>query len=222
VYKHLLALLLALFLITACTSQSPAYSPTPALVAEINRETAALVMPDGSIYCSAVWVARDRLLTAAHCVRAMRVMQMFGMTPMFQADETAKPEPVAELLKYDVAHDLALLRTPTNRLHGSATLAVFTPAKGETVHVVGHAGAISWMYCHGYVGSYLPADFFGSQPGAVGPFLQLSAPIFKGHSGAAVFDANGNIVGIVSRASEVIPDFAIVVHLDTIRKFLNE
>jgi len=221
-YKHLLALLFALFLITACTSQSTVYSPTPALVAEISRETAALVLPDGRIYCSAVWIDRDRLLTAAHCVRASQMLQMFGIEPMFQASEDAKPELVVEVLKYDVDHDLALLRAPTKYLHGSAALATFTPSKGEIVHVVGHPGAIPWAYVHGYVSAYLPEDFFGSQPGATGPFMQLSAPIFKGHSGAAVFDANGNIVGIVSRASEKIPDVAIVVHLDTVRKFLNE
>jgi S1-C subfamily serine protease len=53
----------------------------------------------------------------------------------------------------------------------------------------------------------------------LGPWMQVSAPIWYGNSGGGAFDAEGSLVGIASFKA-LAPNVAFYVHLETIREFL--
>jgi hypothetical protein len=116
----------------------------------------------------------------------------------------------------DEREDLALLSIagPTHK-HKIAKLADSTPLIGERVAVLGHANGAPYSYVEGIVSTYrkhMPAVL-----GHDGPFLEISASITHGDSGAGIFNDRGEYVGTISFTG---PEGVYCIHLDTVRGFL--
>ncbi len=230
-FRRLLCLLAVLFCVVSCATAPSLYRyPARPSVSELERSTAALVAVDREgdphIFCASVWISPHNMLTAGHCAAAaVQRYHARSTTPEFpygfeinyQATEGGKVF-TSYLVKLDLDHDLALLWAPTAPTHGSASLALFSPSIGEELHIVGHPGGIPWTYHHGYVAGYRAEDFVDME--IVGPFLQVSAPIFGGNSGGGAFDNDGALVGICSFTMRA-PGTGYFIHLKTIRKFLE-
>lgn len=132
---------------------------------------------------------------------------------------------VAKVVKHNRTHDIAVLKvkdvkdTPT---HHVARLAVSTPQVGEELHCVGHVIGMYYTYVPGTVAAYREENFLPFRnSGVLGPWLQVSGPIYKGNSGGGCFTSNGDLVGIASRLIPA-PNAAMYVHLDTIKTFLGK
>ncbi len=103
----------------------------------------------------------------------------------------------ANLVYYDEANDLALLQINDIRFKGFGTLPyTFSPKDadlGEEIFTLAHPqkeivygkGVIS--SCSGYEGAENPADSY-----------QVSIPLNPGYSGSPVFDASGNVLGLIA------------------------
>lgn len=220
--RRLASLLFTAVLVVACTS-APSHSPAAApIVAEVRRDTAALVM-DGQVYCAAVWVDRDKLLTADHCVKSAEdystLLRLLDPTaPDFEMRYLAEPNATpmhAEITKRDADHDLALLTVTNPPLHGTAPLASFEPTVGDAIHVIGHPSGLGWSYSRGYVSA------FRNNLGDNGPYMQASVPIWKGNSGGGAFDSQGNLVGICSFMLKGVPNVGFFIPLTTVKRFLK-
>lgn len=180
----------------------------PALKISIEGEDVK-VIPGYRMFCSGVWAAQDKILTAAHCTRSG--------AQFYRAYHDAAPVAYA-VEKTDEAHDIALLKASAWSAHPVAALAAYSPPIGAEVHLMGHPGGLPWTYYRGYVAAYRPADF--GDLSVKGPWLQVQAPVIGGSSGSAAYDSDGRIVGLCSRgAGEV--DIAFYVHLSSIRNFLG-
>lgn len=224
----------------------------PGIVEELKSDTVALVHKDDdgdwAVWCTGVWVDKDKILTADHCARAPVEALVSELNPgeddddkvdemvqgledgfqiqYFDADESTgvwrepKAVHVAKVLKHDKAHDLALLQidAKTAPAHHVAPLADKTPAVGDNVHVMGHVTGLTWTYTRGIVGAYREENFRVTKK--KGPFLQFVGEAFRGNSGGGGFNDNGELVGIASFLAPA-PNEVFFIHLETIRSFLG-
>lgn len=216
----------------------PTYT-LPEVIEHASGYTVALVMKpeDGASrpYCTGVWVEKDLILTAAHCVLSYTE----AINDDLDEDEEVSPyevrydyivqhevtgwgmEPTAKhpaiLKKMDMIHDLALLKasgeTPT---HTYAEIAESVPALGTHVVVVGHPNGMYWTAVEGTVS----AVYKNLPIMKLGPWLQINGTIHFGNSGGGVFDNHGKLLGIASFKPPV-PNMCEFVHRDTIAKFLG-
>lgn len=216
------------------------------LVSHINSYTVALmgIKPDGEFrtYCTGVWISEKLIVTANHCAEAAAEIKLgkeaageldslegvvVYYSVMGEVDEVGKSTfgiHASEVVKADRDHDLAILRASGGVIpeHESAKLARVAPGVGEEVHVVGQVKGLFWSYVKGVVSGYrgslpermLPGDNF------VGPFMQVSAPIYFGNSGGGAFNGDGELVGIVSFSGGA-PNTAMFAHLSSIKKLLT-
>lgn len=207
------------------------------MAGELTSKTVALVLVDEDsgetrAYCTGVWVGMESILTAAHCVEGASLGEEESDPGLWYAVRSdifvggsaiEAKYPVAHrarVLELDGEHDLALLaadgQTP---LHGIAELGA-SPSQGEHVHSMGHARGLWWSYSSGDVAAIRFAPL-GSIPMI---WIQTTAPISPGNSGGGLFDEDGRLVGICSRAVSAprAQNLNFFVHTDYLRALLGK
>lgn len=148
------------------------------------------------------------------------------------------PKPVAEnsavfkVKAHDPDHDLALVQSESKLPNTmSAPLACKEPVRGETVYAVGNPFVVLYSsVTKGIIASVqrdyrmIGIDQTGydgdNQPGENG-LIQHTAPIAGGNSGGALYNENGELIGVNVRGSAV-GSISLAVPLDDIRKFLTD
>lgn len=195
------------------------------------------------LFCSGVWVSDTEILTASHCVEAFHDPDNVLGAPMIYvtADEAGNPgdKPTdyhwAMVTWHDNVHDLSLLAVahsagdtvlPGDQFrpeHKVAKVAHDNPVQGEHLEFMGHPSRLNWTYFEGYMAAIRP-DFpeAAQELGFVGPWLQVSAPIWHGNSGGGAFNEYGELVGICSYGDDGTPNNGFFVATITLRKFLIE
>jgi S1-C subfamily serine protease len=184
-----------------------------------------------------VWVGDNAILTARHCVAAVRdavnsdktegtadvgevgLSIKYGIEKEFGGDMSLEGSHISKVVAVDDEHDLALLQAVGKGIpkHQIVRLAEYNPAIGSRLDIVGHPNGILWSYYVGYVAGY--RDQVGDKD-IVGPFIQVEAPIWHGNSGGGIF-YGGKLVGIVSFAAGHAPSLAFGIGLKTLRTFLT-
>jgi S1-C subfamily serine protease len=227
-YPLLFAVYLCALFSVCCTGHQPAAPTHNALVEAISAETVALILrdSDGDIgpFCSGVWVGPETIVTAGHCAAALADSPVGSHVGYIVQNEVTghfkepKAFHIAEVVKYDEEHDLALLSDSHAPKHLNAHLATTEPVTGDGLHFVGQASGYYWTYMRGtYEHSW--ATLYQNE--RKGPWMQVSAPIVRGMSGSGAFDENGLLVGICSATSANVTDVGFYVHMETVRKFIN-
>lgn len=193
-----------------------------------------------SVYCTGVWISSNEILTAHHCVQGAANMaggiddedEKNYIDPMDMSINYIVENEVAgvgeqptsvhfgKVVAVDELHDLAIVKDVGKVVveHKVAELADIGPGVGESIFVVGHVKGLYWSHIRGTVAAYR-----GNVSGVdkMGPFLQLSAPVYFGNSGGGVFDEDGKLVGIVSfMVRAPLTNFAI--ELKSIDKMIKE
>jgi hypothetical protein len=233
----------------------PVRSPST-LVSHMGASTVGLVMRNDEgkarVYCTGVWVSKDTVLTADHCVEAAARMHKAAAARaaakasgkiVIEDDEDMPIDPVGTPINYivesevtgvgeepsavhlgsvvasDSDHDLALVRMLPGGLpgHDVAELTGEMPALGEHVFIVGHVKGFWWSYIEGVVSAYRKDLPFIDK---VGPFVQVSGPVYYGNSGGGAFDSDGYLVGICSFMARA-PQTNFFIHGDSIKRFLS-
>lgn len=248
--KLLIALLIGL---VGCLGQRKV--ETPVKPSEITRieamrkagsVTVALVHEDGvadvSVYCTGVWISKDEILTAAHCMLGLanHIGQQLG-----EEDEPIEVDPykmpihyttekevrgigqepggmhLGKLSAISVKNDLAVIKVYPQGLveHPVAELADTVPAIGEEIICVGHPQELYWTYVEGTVSAYRDG-FPGKGPGKDIRLIQVQAPIWMGNSGGGLFDSRGRLIGIASFIARA-PDVGLYIHRDVIKEWLK-
>jgi hypothetical protein len=237
-----------LILSIGCLPQ-PAEAPTQKQVLEeIGNASAALVLHHGDevrVYCTAVWISKDTLLTANHCVEA--AYESWQENHKTDDDSEEKVPSIKEINYYyivrgendgvgkeptgihlakaislDKKHDLALLKVSGKLIppHAIASLASNEPEIGEHVFVLGHVTGLYWTHVECVVSAFresLPLKGLNFS----GPFTQLSGPIYFGNSGGGAFNNKGELIGIASFITRA-PNTAMFISLESIKNFLNK
>ncbi len=194
----------------------------------LDSETLALMVDPGDgvdrIFCTAVWISDNQILTAGHCAAAVAEMEERD-TPVGEiieyATKTTTDAPrTAIVLAVDEEHDLALLQAlGHHHSHETARVATGREEIGSKLVFEGHPGGLSWTRVEGTVAAYREdmnnVDFSG-------PFMQVSAPIYFGNSGGGGFNENGELVGIASFMVGRVPFTCFYIPAETIRSFLDK
>lgn len=212
------ALALAVFACTKPAAQTPHTSSS----ARLESETVALVQAteDGvRAYCSGVWVAQDKFLTANHCVDDVEdggkiIYSVRGEVLAREADEVEGIH-FASIVSRDEDHDLALARARLAPEHVSA--GVRLPVVGEAVETMGHPLGLLWSYSSGQVTAVRIMDQ------GDGPiwYVQSDAPISPGNSGGGLFDGDGNVVGLCHSTAKRGELLNFYIHAQYIQAFLK-
>lgn len=151
---------------------------------------AVVLVEQGASVCAGAFIDDDgTVATAYHCVAA-------GGRPRVEARDGTQT--IGRVVGVDRRHDLALLSTGPFPPPQVLPLRPMPPAIGAEVWALGHpmgakipggflAGTLRWSASQGVVS-------------AVGPHaVQVTAPVNPGNSGGPLVDAEGSLVGVVSR-----------------------
>lgn len=182
-------------------------------------------------YCSGVWIGKEMILTAAHCVTENddkpEISPVGNSVNYFVPDDISGKLDVSSLFSksrlgvivaYDENIDLALISTPKAPEHDFVRLTSDDIKAGDEVHIVGHPAGLWWTYSRGVVSATRVMD---------GPLpikqltLQISAPVWFGNSGGGAFNERGELIGISSYIYPKGPSLSFFVHRDTIYNFLR-
>jgi S1-C subfamily serine protease len=195
--------------------------------------------------CSATLIASDELLTAAHCIEGQytivtqqkvdkdgkvteekvrvaspgTVSQIFYQGP----NETHRVEYTFKTKKSDDKLDLAVVKLMSPITNPVAKVACQAPKRGDWVAAVGNSlGILYATVSYGNVSnvhrSYLSLGIEGHDDLGL---TQTTAPIGGGNSGGALYNSDGEIVGVNVRGYQQIAPVAFAVELGDIRKFLE-
>ena len=169
-----------------------------ALVAALAKESshapmdAVVLVQLGSTTCAgAVVDPAGRVATAYHCVAP-------GGRPRLTT--RAGVEAVGRVVAVNIRRDLAVIEAPPLAGQPWIPLREREAELGEAVFVLGHPYGVRAPY--GFMEGTLRWSMTEGIVSAVGPrALQISAPVNPGNSGGPVVDAEGAMLGIVSRKS---------------------
>jgi S1-C subfamily serine protease len=217
-----------------------------------SNATVALVYQengDTHVFCSGVWVSKDVILTASHCVDGLTehintklieespddsipqgLVHAYGLTvPYVVENEVVNVEENTAAIHNSTAYvldrraDLALLIATNPKsvpAHDIAHLANKQPEVGEQLGIVGHPGGLYWTYMNGTVSAYRDSMKSAGMKSVDGPFMQVSADVWHGSSGGGAFNSDGELVGIASFLKSDTPAAAFFIHTYTIRNML--
>lgn len=230
-FRNLLRICTLSFLVGGCCTSVVSHAPlTPpptaeerrhAVVDRLEETTVALVADvEGTkkSFCAGVWVARNVILTAAHCVVDEPLVLQFSTRKDFSSGLSRD----AITFAVDVDADLALLITnPSDPIdHPNVTFSRRDLVPSDDLHIVGHTVGFPWTYAAGKIAA-VRLNFTGpmDKPGS---YVQVSAPVWMGNSGGGAFDQDGNLVGISSWVSTKAPLLAFFIHRDVVAEFLKK
>ena len=239
--KRFLLLVAATVVLSSCCSNSVVRTVDPFVLDRMLYSSVALVQEDDEgenrAYCSGVWLSDSTLLTAYHCTEGI------GLSPEEEAivgitDEM--PSPLWHRIKFvnwssfhtqsdmpeadegvviaaDKIADLALVQTKSTTWHTSVSISRSDIWIGQVAHSVGSSIGLPFSYAPSIIGAIRlttgPRDNLGL-------YLQTVSGATRGNSGGALFDDDGNVLGICSFIGR---DTSLVfwIHRDSIRKFLK-
>lgn len=222
--RHALFLALVCFIVTACSSLPPAYAPPghAAQAEDLKTKTVALVRTDlfgTDAYCSGVWVSRNAILTAAHCVRRNEIGDDVAYSAYGDVSEESTLVRTAQLTARDAVHDLALLTAALPPEHGTAATGIGDIKSGDWAQTVGAPLGLWFSYSSGDVAA---VRFLN--PGTVEFamwWIQTTAPISGGNSGCGLFDSANMLIGVAHGAYPDGENLNLFVHRDYIEAFLK-
>jgi serine protease Do len=180
-----------------------------------DKETGKTKEKSGWGTCSGVYIKRNIILSAAHCVD-------FSDDDGVELKEIwVKRNDVSEqaiIVKIDPAADLLLLYTP---LRGTPIKLASGVVRGQDCWVVGNPLGLVDIITKGIV-SKIDWDVRGEKA----RFIVVDAVALPGNSGGAIVDSDSNLIGILTRSTSLLGPFGasglgIGVDLKTIREFLK-
>lgn len=212
--KQLLALCLSVVLAMPACAMNVAQkmeSSTVLLHMKIRRDRDG---EEGWGTCSGVYVNKNIILSAAHCVNmpeGISIEQLWVRQNDGMSDK-------AIVLKIDTSVDLSLLYTP---LEGTPVKLAKRVTKGETCFAIGNPLGLNDTITKGIVSkTNLEMDGFKAT------FLVLDCVVLPGNSGGAVVDKKGHLIGIVSMSTSILGIFGasglgLAVSLKDIKEFIK-
>lgn len=186
--------LAALLMLTGCVQAFPASAPVQPDISKLDALTVAL-LEDGDTVCAGTWISESTILTAKHCV-TNDLYAFLGITAVGSAldyklfDGTVHHAKVAQI---SGRYDLALLQAEMPMPKHAVVKIGATPAVGQAIFCVGHPLGLEWSYIPGTVSAIRNEKHVKR--------LQLSMALAPGDSGAAIFNAQEELVGVVLSGS---------------------
>lgn len=202
--KNGAVLLLLALLLRSQTSQAPGASE---VLARVGEATAIILCGEGagrltSISTGVLVRSDGALLTAYHALKNAREVQV-----RLKNGETFDR---AVLLGVDERRDVAAIRISAGNLPWLTIGTGQNTKPGDVAYAVTNSNNLNWSATQGIFAAVRLADEI---PGAGQGYrvLQFTAPIAPGASGGPLVDANGDLVGIITRGNAQGSAFAVPV-----------
>ena len=177
----------------AAADSSKAFSDDPSSIQKASESVVMLVCYDraGNIYATGSAFAafeKNTFVTNYHVIEG-ETYSIIGQT------ETGTEFSISTIVAYDIASDIAIVRSEEDTGIDALALGSSTDLeKGDKVTTIGSPlGLINTVSTGLYSGVIVEDEL---------SYLQFSAPISPGSSGGALFNDNGEVVGITSASFE--------------------
>jgi S1-C subfamily serine protease len=159
------------------------------------------------------------LITSAHIIINMDILITPKKDINYLYEDADGKRYSVKIVYIDLVKDLALLYT-TNKIK-AIELSDEPPVIGSKLYYAGFpfGGLFGTVVSDGIVGSVSGAC---SKLGKDMFCFLASIKVGKGSSGSPVFNAKGELVGIVAGFTSLRPYYAVIISLDTIKTFLKE
>ena len=161
----------------SCAAGVPAYS-------QQSSESVVVVYTTGGSKGTATHIGDGRFLTAAHVIN--------GSEDGVLVDFRGARVPYVVVTNH-TASDVALIQAKEPITLAARSIDCRVPRIGEEVEVLGHPMHWTYVYSWGRVATG-PVDI----PGMAWSGVFIAMPVAQGHSGSAVLDKDGRIIGIVN------------------------
>jgi S1-C subfamily serine protease len=123
---------------------------------------------------------------------------------------------IAKVLKTDPIRDLALLQivSPPQNLTTLKLGSMLQVEVGQDVFAIGHPEGLLWSYTEGVISQIRPNYQLETEGGTTykATYIQTQAVVSHGSSGGALFDYNGQLIGIIAATIGPGLNFAIAVN----------
>ena len=123
---------------------------------------------------------------------------------------------VARVVKTDPIRDLALLQivSPPQNLTTLKLGSMLQVEVGQDVFAIGHPERLLWSYTEGVISQIRPNYSLKTESGTShrATYIQTQAVVSQGSSGGALFDYNGQLIGIIAATLGPGLNFAIAVN----------
>ncbi len=222
------------------------YNPITPVLEQENLEavmnSVVILQTESDGLCTGVFVAPQRILTAAHCVARYETVIFMGFVLEVPSDEDPTgsevnvitrdwylEDPTLEevvptpyrVSRYSADADLALLECDTHEcLMSENVVSMLHPANrvGEVAVAIGHPAGLYYTVTTGIFSRDIETE-------AGVNYIYASSNIWFGNSGGPLLDRQGRLVGIASSMASTggIPagHLGRFVYITTIREFLN-
>lgn len=131
---------------------------------------------------SGVFVRKGTVATNFHVIEGGKSFKLVRNSDEKEAE--------AEMLRFDKAHDLALLRVDENMRGKPLEIRTTYPEQGSEIMVVGSPAGLTGTISNGIVSAVRKSDPYNFD------LIQITAPISPGSSGGPVVNKKGEIIGI--------------------------
>lgn len=239
--------LLSIVVIGGCCSgtQSSVQTQYANDIMTLETDTIAIVSLDEdkdlAVHCAGVWVSRDTIVTAAHCIENPAFSEL---TQMLGEDFVKKFMPnistagndvsylinsdvsnisdvgpthsarLAKVLFYDKGKDIAVLQAKGNIPdHTIAKISRDQVYVGENVHIMGHKVGYWWSYSRGYVAQVRIQSGPTKENVKV---IQIDGTVWLGNSGGGAFNEKGELIGLCAYVDNRGPGLSFFIHRDII------
>ncbi len=158
------------------------------------------------------------VITNWHVVESEPVVGLIFKESMRYDKSSLRKEDIflAEVLKTDPVRDLALLQivSPPKNLTSLKLGSMAQVEVGQDVFAISHPEGLLWSYTEGVVSQIHPNYVMKTQEGPShrATYIQTQTVISQGSSGGALFDYNGQLIGVLVGSLGPGLNFAIAVN----------
>jgi S1-C subfamily serine protease len=177
-----------------------------------------LVFTANDVMGSGVLLSNKGLvITNAHVVENEPAVGIIFKQAINQDKKSLKKEDIfiAAVIKIDPLRDLALLQivSPPQKLTALRLGSMKQVEIGQDVFAISHPEGLLWSYTEGVVSQIRPNYPMKTEDGSThkATYIQTQTVISQGSSGGALFDFNGQLVGILAMSTGPGLNFAISV-----------
>lgn len=122
-----------------------------------------------------------------------------------------------KVIEYSVDMDLALIEVATEQPNKPLKLTPRRQQVGQSVYVIGHPYGNKWSMSTGIISHINRKTMQRTLDGVI----QIDAPINGGNSGGAVFDMNGDVIGVVSYGYECADGLGFIIPVKYLKSMVE-